>query len=156
MAITIAKTASTLAGAGALLLGSAAAQESPEALAAAFCAAVIDEDIEALAALYTDDADSYGPGGDVAKGRDAIAAGWTPFFDVFEELTCELTEAGALIEDDMAAVWGLWVMTGAPTGGGDTIVMEGRYTDVLVKKNDGWRYRVDHASMAAPATPPAE
>lgn len=125
---------------------------SPEALATAFCAGVVAEDAVALAALYTEDADSYGPGGDVVKGREAIAASWSPFFDGFDDLTCELENAGSVNNGKNATVWGLWTMTATPAGGGDTVTMRGRYMDISVKKDGVWRYRADHASMLAPAS----
>lgn len=123
--------------------------ESPEALGEAFCAGVIAEDAHALASLYTEDADSYGPGGDVTKGRDAIAAGWGPFFDGFDDLTCELEFAGEETSGKTATSWGLWTMTGTPVGGGDPVTMKGRFMDFMVKGKEGWRYRADHASMMA-------
>ncbi|GJL92955.1 YybH family protein [Hyphococcus sp.] len=124
---------------------------SPAALAAAFCAGVVAEDAAALADLYTEDADSYGPGGDVVKGREAIAASWAPFFDGFDNITCDLENAGEVNNGKNATVWGLWTMTGTPAGGGDTVTMNGRYMDISVKEGGVWRYRADHASMMAPA-----
>ena len=135
---------------GAIMIGilpAQAAPDSPAALSEAFCAAVVAEDMATMAALYTDDADSYGPGGDIVSGAAAIAASWAPFFDGFDNLTCALDEAGNLVDGETAATWGLWTMTGVPPGGGEPIVMKGRYTDIMVKFEDGWRYRVDHASM---------
>ena len=72
----------------------AAAPETPDDLGEAFCAAVAAEDSSALGELYTDDADSYGPAGDIVKGRDAIEASWAPFFESFDNLTCTLDKAG--------------------------------------------------------------
>lgn len=131
----------------------AAAPETPDALGEAFCAAVIAEDASALGQLYTEDADSYGPAGDVVKGRTAIEESWTPFFESFDNLTCALNKAGESKNKKNHTAWGLWTMTGTPPGGGDAIVMNGRYMDISVKMDDGWRYRADHASMRAAAAP---
>lgn len=127
----------------------AAAQDTPDALAAAFCAAVAAEDKAALGALYTEDADSYGPDGSVIAGRAAIAESWGSFFDAFDELSCALNEAGHIKSRKNATVWGLWTITGTPAEGGDMVEMNGRYMDVVVKTKDGWRYRADHVSMSA-------
>ncbi len=132
----------------------AAAPETPDALGNAFCAAVVAEDVSALSDLYTEDADSYGPGGDAVKGHAAIEASWAPFFDSFDDMTCVLNKAGEQKNKKNHTAWGLWTITGTPAGGGDTVVMKGRYMDVSVKMDDGWRYRADHASMSA--APPAE
>ena len=56
----------TLAFAASLFAAPALAQESAKALQDAFAAAIVAEDAEALGALYTDDALSYGPDGGVA------------------------------------------------------------------------------------------
>lgn len=123
---------------------------TPDALAAAFCDAVIAEDTTALVALYTDDADSYGPGGTVEKGHEEIAASWQMFFDGFNDFTCTLDKAGLIENDDNATAWGLWEMKATPTDGSDRITMNGRFMDVAVKTDSGWKYRADHGSMMAP------
>lgn len=139
---------------GALMLaaGPAFAQESPEALADAFAAAVIAEDADALAALYTEDADSYDPSGAVQKGRAEIAASWNQFFNAYDGFSATLDRKGEhKLDKKSHAAWGLWTMTATPVGGGDPVNFSGRYLDVSVKTKDGWKYIVDHASMLAPA-----
>ena len=130
----------------------ALAQESPKALQDAFVAAVVAEDAGALAALYTEDADSYDPSGAVQKGRNEIAATWQAFFDVYDGFSAALMQKGehALSKSSHAA-WGLWTMAAMPTGGGEETVWNGRFLDVSVKTPEGWRYIVDHASLLAPA-----
>lgn len=139
----------------AALLSPAFAQDSAEALADAFCATVVAEDSAALAALYTEDADSYGPDGTVQKGREAIAASWQAFFDGYDGFTCTLDRKGAEDNGKTATAWGLWTLiaTPAPTsaGAGEKVTMNGRFMDISVKTKDGWRYKADHASMLAPA-----
>jgi len=138
----------------AILLAAAPAyaQESPDALADAFVAAVIAEDSAALANLYTDDADSYDPSGFVQKGRDEIAASWQLFFDAYDGFSASLNRKGEYAPDKKShTAWGLWTMTATPTGGGEEVVWNGRYLDLSVKTEEGWKYRVDHASMLAPA-----
>lgn len=130
----------------------AAAQETPDALANAFVAAVVAENADGLAALYTDDADSYDPSGYVQKGRNEIAASWQLFFDAYDNFSASLNKKGEYAPDDKShAAWGLWTMSATPSGGGDEVVWNGRYLDLSVKTSEGWRYRVDHASMMAAA-----
>lgn len=128
------------------------AQESPQALADAFVAAVVAEDAEALANLYTEDADSYDPSGAVQKGRLEIAAAWQSFFDGYDGFSASLTKKGehALSKTSHAA-WGLWTMAATAPGAAEETVWNGRFLDVSVKTPEGWRYIVDHASMLAPA-----
>ncbi len=147
---------------GALALSAAGAtpaiaQSSAEALAEAFVAAVVAEDADALAALYTDDADSYDPSGGVQKGRAEIAAAWKQFFDAYDGFTASLDRKGEHAPDKKShAAWGLWTMAATPVGGGEPVSWNGRYLDVSVKTGDGWRYIVDHASMLAPEAPAAD
>ncbi len=142
-----------IAAALALAATPAIAQESPDALADAFIAAVAAEDSAALAALYTEDADSYDPSGGVQKGRAEIAASWQAFFDSFDGFTAALDRKGEHALDKKShAAWGLWTMAATPVDGGEKVTWNGRFLDVSVKTRDGWRYIVDHASML---TPPA-
>lgn len=145
-----------LASALAFAAAPALAQESPEALADAFVAAIVAEDASALAALYTEDADSYDPSGQVQKGRAEIAAAWNQFFDGFDGFTARLDRKGEHAPDKKShAAWGMWTMAATPVGGGDMVTWNGRFLDVSVKTKEGWRYIVDHASMLAPAAPAA-
>ncbi len=142
----------TLAFAMTLAAVPAFAQETPDALAKAFTDAVVAEDAAALAALYTDDADSYDPSGFVQKGRDEIAASWQMFFDAYDGFSASLNRKGEYAPDKKShAAWGLWTMSATPTGGGEEVVWNGRFLDLSVRTDEGWRYRVDHASMLAPA-----
>lgn len=136
--------------AAALVSGPALAQESPKALQDAFAAAVVAEDAEALAALYTDGADSYDPSGGVQKGRAEISANWRNFFSGFDGFTASLDQQGEHAMKRSHAAWGLWSMSATPIGGGEPVVWNGRFLDVSIKTADGWRYVVDHASMLAP------
>ncbi len=125
------------------------AQSTPNELAKAFENAVIAEDKAAIAKLYTPDAVSYDPGGQVRRGPKEIADSWTDFFDGFEGFTVTLTEHGSRLQGDTNSAWGLWTMSATPVAGGDAVTWNGRYMDVSVKTDDGWRYVADHASMAA-------
>ncbi|NWG93398.1 MAG: nuclear transport factor 2 family protein [Parvularculaceae bacterium] len=146
-----------LAAALALGVTPAFAQESADALADAFVAAVVAEDADALASLYTEDADSYDPSGSVQKGRAEIAATWKQFFDAYDGFTASLDRKGHHAPDKKShASWGLWTMSATPAGGGEPVTWNGRYLDVSVKTKDGWKYIVDHASMLAPQAPAAD
>ncbi len=130
----------------------ALAQQSPKALQNAFVAAIVAEDAEALARLYTEDADSYDPSGAVQKGRSEIAATWQSFFDGFDGFSASLTQKGELaMSKDGHAAWGLWTIAATAPGATEETVWNGRFLDVSVKTPEGWRYIADHASMLAPA-----
>jgi uncharacterized protein (TIGR02246 family) len=147
------KFAFVAAAAAAALLSPAFAQDSADALGKAFCDTVVAEDATALAALYTEDADSYSPDGTIQKGREAIAASWKAFFDGYNGFTCTLDKKGGQDNGKNYTAWGLWTLVATPAAGGEPVTMNGRYMDISMKTKDGWRYVADHASMTAPATP---
>jgi len=134
----------------ALAASPALAQESPEALADAFCAAISAKDAAAIGALYTEDADFYDVDGTVKKGPAAIVEGWSAFFAGIDSVSCKIDLKGQNATKKDATSWGLWSMTATPAEG-EPVAMTGRYMDYSVKTKDGWRYRADHASMSAPA-----
>ncbi|WP_323761316.1 nuclear transport factor 2 family protein [Maricaulis sp.] len=137
-------------------LGSAAqAQETPDALLEAFITAISSEDASALAQLYTEDADSYGPGTDHVRGREAIAADWQGFFDAFDDIALVIEPHGSVDVDDTHAAWGVWTMTQTPAGGGEPFVLTGRFMDVQARIDGRWYYVADHASVS-PAMAPVE
>lgn len=120
-----------------LVAAPACAQESAKALQDAFAAAVEAEDADALAALYTEEALSYGPAGDIAKGRAAIAASWAPFFAGFDNISVTLDQQGAVANKKNHAAWGIWSMTMTSAETGESVTMKGRFTDVSLKTKDG-------------------
>ncbi|MBA4802638.1 MAG: SgcJ/EcaC family oxidoreductase [Euryhalocaulis sp.] len=107
------------------------------------------EDAAALAALFEEDAISYGPDGQTARGRAEIQASWQGFFDAFDNITLELAPDGSHGDDQTHAEWGIYTLTMTPAAGGEEITSMGRYTDYSVKSEDGWRYKFDHASPMA-------
>ena len=136
----------------------ASAQDSPKALQEAFEAAIAAEDVEAVTALYLSDAHLYTPGGTVEIGSEAIAASWEAFFSGFDNFSADVKQKGEhAMSDDSHSSWGLWIMTATPVDGGEPVTWKGRFLDVSVKTEDGWRYKADHASMlAAESSTPEE
>jgi len=133
-------------GAAAFAAMPALAQDSPQELQDAFVAGVTAEDADAVSALYTEDAYSYGPDGSFQQGPEAIAASWAAFFDGFDGFSISLEQQGDMHEGKVAGAWGLWTMSATPVDGGDKVVWRGRYADISKKTKNGWRYIVDHAS----------
>ncbi len=144
------------AGAMALTVGSQGwTQDTPEALQAAFIAAVEAEDAEALGQLFTEDADSYSPGTHHVRGRPAVAADWQGFFDAFDDISLALVTHGSAGAADIHAAWGEWTMNQTPAGGGESFTLTGRFMDVQRQVDGRWYYLADHASVSPPAAGPA-
>jgi uncharacterized protein (TIGR02246 family) len=124
-----------------------------KALDNAFVKGVTAGDIEAVVALYAADATLYPPGEMVAKGRDAIRTVWGGFLSANKVTECKLIETGYRTSGDTSIGWGRFSMTFQPKAGGAPATLEGRYSDVAVKKDGKWLYVVDHASAPLPPPP---
>lgn len=130
-------------GAAAAVLSYGAAARADDARAAvdagnrAFIAAFHRGDAQAVAALYTEDAEVIAPGAPVARGRAAIAAAWQKAIDSgVKGLT--LDTASVESSGDLACETGT-VRLVAKDGG----VTEDRYVVVWKRTNGTWQLHRD-------------
>jgi uncharacterized protein (TIGR02246 family) len=129
----------------------ALAFDTPQALQDAFMAALRAGDADAVAACYTADAVTFTPDRMIGFGPDAARESWGAFFQQHRVLSAELSEQHMTESGDLAAAWGLYTITAQPVGGGDPLVMQGRYMDVARNFDGRWLYIADHASVPLPA-----
>jgi uncharacterized protein (TIGR02246 family) len=110
-------------------------------------------DAEAMAELFTEDADGIDPMGETDTGRAAIIETYRAEFAERPEGAQVDFEQTYLrfLRPDIAIADGTWAVTGAPEAeeGPPT---EGLYTVVLVKKDGQWRYSSGLSRI--PMTPP--
>jgi uncharacterized protein (TIGR02246 family) len=130
-----------------------AADSGAQALDNAFVKGVKAGDIEAVVGLYASDATLYPPGEMAAKGRDAIRTVWGAFLSANTVTECRLYETGYRTSGDTSIGWGRFSMTFQPKAGGAPATLEGRFSDVAVKKAGKWLYILDHASAPLPPPP---
>ena len=130
-----------------------AAGPGPEAVDDAWVKAVKAGDIEAVIALYSSDAVMFPPDSMTVKGRDAIRAYWGGFLSANKVTEAAVLERGYKTSANFATGWGRFSMTFQPKAGGAPVTMEGRFTEVMVKKDGKWLYAVDHASAPLPPPP---
>lgn len=130
-----------------------AAGPGPEAVDAAWAKAVKAGDIEGVIALYASDAIMFPPDSMAVKGGDAIRAYWSGFLSANKVTEVAVLETGYKTSANFATGWGRFSMTFQPKAGGAPVTMEGRFTEVMVKKNGKWLYAVDHASAPLPPPP---
>lgn len=98
-----------------------------------FIAAFLRGDAQAVAELYTEDAEVIAPGAPVARGRSAIAAAWQKSIDSgVKDLT--LDTATVESSSDLACETGI-VRLVAKDGG----ITEGRYVVVWKRTNGKWK-----------------
>ena len=99
----------------------------------AFIAAFLRGDAQAVADLYTEDAQVIPPGSEVASGRSAIAAFWRTVMDTeVEDLALDTTEVESA--GDLACELGRVRVVGK-----NGQVMEGRYLVIWKQQNGHWK-----------------
>ncbi len=125
--------------------------DSPQALQAGFMAALRANDIEGLVMCYTADATNFAISSMSGTGPESVRASWGGFFQAFTVTAAELTDEHLEVSGDLAAAWGLFTITAVPAGGGDAVVIKGRYMDVAKNFDGNWLYIADHASVPVPA-----
>ena len=126
------------------------ANDSPQALQDAFVAALIANDVEGLAACYTDDATNYPVGSMAGVGPESVRESWNGFFDVYTVTDARLFDDHLEELGNTAVAWGLFSLTVVPIEGGEAIEMQGRYMDVAKNFDGNWLYVADHASVPSP------
>lgn len=125
--------------------------DSPQALQTGFMAALRANDIEGLVMCYTADATNFAIDSMSGTGPESVRASWGGFFKAFTVTVAELTDEHLEVSGDLAAAWGLFTITAVPAGGGDAVVIKGRYMDVAKNFDGNWLYIADHASVPVPA-----
>ena len=80
-----------------------------------------------------------------------MRASWGGFFEAFTVTAAELYDEHLEVSGDLAAAWGLFTITAVPAGGGEAVVIKGRYMDVAKNFDGNWLYIADHASVPMPA-----
>ena len=125
--------------------------DSPRALQDGFMAALRANDIEGLAVCYTADATNFAIDSMSGTGPESVRASWGGFFQAFTVTAAELSDEHLEVSGDLAAAWGVFTITAVPAGGGDAVVIKGRYMDVAKNFDGNWLYIADHASVPVPA-----
>ena len=98
-------------------------------------------DAAAVAALYTADADSSGPDGEMYSGREKILERYAMLFETIYAGTTVSIDTTSIreLEEDVALVNGSFEISGI-TGAEDEEMpsKKGLYTNILVKEGDQW------------------
>ena len=121
-------------------------------LDARFAAAVNAGDLEGVSACYWNSPDvvSYLPGEMVARGYAEVVASAEEMITTFPGMSLELIEGKNISVGGAVVGHGLWRMT-IPGPEGETLEMDGRYTDVKAELGGQWVYTIDHASVPLPS-----
>lgn len=142
----------------ALLIGACsstalAAEEGSASSAACFLAGFRAGNADATTACYAPDAVLWIPGGQMAKGTQAIHDGFAGFFaaNTVKEMT--IAPMGMQMVGDDSVSWGTYRIVSVANDTKVESTTTGRYTDVSRRIDGKWLYVVDHASDDPP---PAE
>jgi uncharacterized protein (TIGR02246 family) len=151
MLTSLALMAMTCAGASRALADAAA---DGRAVSDAFAKAVAAGDVQAVLALYRDDASVIWPGqGEEAKGRAAIEPLARSLIAGAKHGPIVLkSQESTPLGDGYIVNVGRWEQTVTGPGGKKTVVTI-RTSEVLAKTDGKWLYLVDHASVGAPPPP---
>lgn len=130
-------------------------------LDADFVKAVKKEDVDAVMATYWNNPQvvMFPTGTMMVKGPDAIRAGYKAFFEGTNVKEFTVSKQEYRVLGDTVLGYGLFSLTTVPSLGPE-IRIDGRYTEIVAKRDGAWVYIVDHASVPlspnAPAEPHAE
>lgn len=129
--------------------------DDAKALGDRFKAAVESGSVDAVLALYADDARVIYPGqGAEARGKAALRALLERDLPDMRAGTMTQKSSDAIALDDSHILnVGVWEAHGSGPDGRPTTAIV-RTTELLVKEGDVWRYVVDHASIGVPPPPP--
>jgi uncharacterized protein (TIGR02246 family) len=138
-----------------LLVGGAllAADEGAKSVDDAWLKAINANDLEAVMALYADDATMYPPDQNEAKGKEAIRAAYAALLAANTVKDARVTEGHYQTYGSYSNSWGHATLTLVPKAAGSPATMEVRFTAVAVKRGGKWLYLVDHASAPLPPPP---
>lgn len=127
------------------------ANDSPQALQDAFLKALRANDVEGMAACYTEDATNFPTDSLIGVGPESVRASWGGFLDAYRVIDARLSQQHLEQSGDLAVAWGLFTIVAGPIGGGEPAEMQGRYMDVARNIDGRWLYIADHASIPLPA-----
>ena len=126
-------------------------------LDADFVKAVNKEDLDAVMATYWNNPQvmMFPTGSLIAKGLEAIRAGYKSFFEGTNVKEFKLSKQEYRVLGDAVLGYGLFSLTTVPSLGPE-VKIEGRYTEIVAKRDGRWVYVVDHPSVPLSPNAPAE
>ena len=125
---------------------SAAAPSGASIVETQWLKAVRANDVAALVACYAPDAVLWGPGEAEARGTEAIRKSYAGLLAEYVVRDAALSHAERRELGRFSVGRGNSTLTLAPKKGGAAVVMRGRFTDVVEKRDGKWLYVADHAS----------
>ena len=129
-----------------------AASDGAQGVDEAWRKAITANDLNAVIAVYAEDAVMWLPNAPEAKGRDAIRKSYADLLAANTVTGATLANTHYQTAGNLSVGWGNFTLTLSPKAGGDSITLSGRFSVIARKEGGTWVYVVDHAS-ADPAPP---
>jgi uncharacterized protein (TIGR02246 family) len=136
------------------LVTATAAPDGAQAVDEAWRKAITANDLNAIIAVYAEDAVMWLPDAPEAKGREAIRKSYTDLLAANTVTGATLADTHYQTSGDLSVGWGNFTLTLSPKAGGNPVTLSGRFSVIARKQGGTWVYVVDHASAhPAPPTP---
>lgn len=132
------------------------AQEGAKSLDEAWTRAINANDLEAVVALYADDAVMFPPDAFEAEGKAAIRQSYSALLAANTVSDAKILESHSRGSGDVSTTWGEGSLTLKPKTGGEPQTLKIRFTSIAARRGGKWLYIVDHASAPLPPAPPAK
>ena len=131
-----------------------AAPEGAQAVDEAWRKAITANDLNAIIALYAEDAVMWLPDAPEAKGREDIRKSYAGLLAANTVTGATLANTHYQTPGNLSVGWGNFTLTLSPKAGGNSVTLSGRFSVIARKAGGTWVYVVDHASAEpAPPTP---
>jgi uncharacterized protein (TIGR02246 family) len=116
--------------------------------------AITANDLNAIIALYAEDAVMWLPDAPEAKGREAIRKSYADLLAANTVTGASLADTHYQTSGNLSVGWGNFTLTLSPKAGGDPVTLSGRFSVIAREEGGTWVYVVDHASAhPAPLKP---
>jgi ketosteroid isomerase-like protein len=140
-ALTLALLSSTMS-----LVTPTVAHADVLALDESWRAAIMASDLDALVALYGEDAVLWLPDAPEARGREAIRKSYAGMMAANTVTGVTFTNSHYQTTGNLSVGWGDFTLVLSPKAGGTPVSMSGHFSVIAKKVGDKWVYVVDHAS----------
>jgi len=129
-----------------------AAPDGAQGVDGAWRKAITANDLNAIIAVYAEDAVMWLPDAPEAKGREAIRKSYAGLLDANTVTAASLANTHYQTSGNLSVGWGNFTLTLSPKAGGNPVTLSGRFSVIAREEGGTWVYVVDHAS--AHPTPP--
>ena len=129
-----------------------AAPVGAQAVDEAWRKAITANNLDAIMAVYSENAVMWLPDAPEAKGREAIRKSYAALLAANTVTGATFANTHYKTSGNLSVGWGDFTLTLSPKSGGSPVTLSGRFSVIARKEAGTWAYVVDHASTH-PAPP---